>query len=118
MGNLVITVPEMPTHCFSLLRASGSIFGQEKYIFGFRVINCMYWAIVRVSGLVWWGGLQRMGLDDDFPIGKVLPFWDGHIAQGSARCWAHFFMAIYIYISGYNVLAVTPPFAVHPGKQE
>ena len=73
-GNPVITVPEMPAHCFALLRASGGVFGREKYIFGFRVINCIYWALVRVSGRVCWGGFQRMGLDDDFPIGKVLPF--------------------------------------------
>ena len=59
-----------------------------------------------------------MGLDDDFPIGKVLPFWDGRIARGSARCWAHFFMAIYIYISSYNVFTAVPPFSVHLGKQE
>ena len=59
-----------------------------------------------------------MGLDDDFPIGKMLPFWDGHIARGSARCWAHFFMTIYIYISSYNVFAAVPPFSVHLGKQE
>ena len=81
-GNHVITVPEMPAHCFVLLRASGGVFGREIFIFGFRVINCMYWALVRVSGWVWWGGLQRMGLDDDFLIGKVLPFWDSRITCG------------------------------------
>ena len=30
-----------------------------------------------------WDGLQWMGLDDDVPIGKVLPFRDVHIARGS-----------------------------------
>ncbi len=93
MGNTVIAVPEMPAHCLALLRASGGIFGREKNIFGFRVINCMYWALVRVSGWVWCGGFQRMGLDDDFPIGKVLPFWDGHVAWARARCWARFSIA-------------------------
>ena len=82
MGNLVITVPEMPAHCFALLRASGGIFGREKNIFGFRVVNYIYWAFVRAPGQVQWGGLQRMGLDDDIPIGKVLPFRDVHISPG------------------------------------
>ena len=83
MGNLVITVPEMPAHCFSLLRASGGIFGREKYIFGFRVIDYIYWALVRDPGRVRCGGLQQMCLDDDVPIGKVLPFRDVQLAFGS-----------------------------------
>ena len=83
MGNLVITVPEMPAHCFARLRASGGIFGREKYIFGFRVINYTYWAFVRAPGRVQWGGLQWMGLDDDTPIRKVLPFRDVHLSLGS-----------------------------------
>ena len=87
MENLVITVPEMPAHCFALLRASGGIFGQEKYIFGFRVIDYIYWAFVRAAGQVQWGGLQWIGLDDDVPIRKVLPFWDVRIIWGS-RCQA------------------------------
>ena len=83
MGNLVITVPEMPAHCFALLHASGGVFGREKNIFGFRVIYCIYWALVRDPGQVRWDGLRWMGLDDDVPIGKVLPFRDVHIAWGS-----------------------------------
>ena len=113
-GNPVITVPEMPAHCFVLLRASGGVFGREKYIFGFRVINCMYWAVVHVSGWVWWGGLQRMGLDDNFPIGKVLPFWDGRIAWGSGSLLGSFFTAVYIYIIFTAILL----FSMHLGRQE
>ena len=70
----------------SLFRAFvhvGSVFGRGKNIFGFRVFNYTYWALVRVPGRVWWGGLQRMRLDDAFPIGKVLPFRDAWIARGS-----------------------------------
>ena len=59
-----------------------------------------------------------MGLDDDFPIGKVLPFWDGHIAWGSGSLLGSFFTAIYIYISSYNIFTVIPPFSVHLGRQE
>ena len=64
---------------------SGGIFGREKNIFGFRVVNYIYRAFVRAPGQVQWGGLQWMGLDDDFPIGKVLPFRDVHISAG--LCW-------------------------------
>ena len=83
MGNLVITVPEMAAHCFALLHASGGIFEREKNIFGFSVINCIYWAIVRNLGRVRWDGLQRMSLDDDVPIRKVLPIWDAQISRSS-----------------------------------
>jgi hypothetical protein len=76
VGKLVITVPEMPAHCFVLLHALGGIFGREKNIFGFRVINCIYWALVRDPGQVRWDGLRWMGLDDDVPIRKALPFRD------------------------------------------
>ena len=83
MGTLVIIAPEMPTHCFALLRASGGVFGREKNIFGFRVIYCIYWALVRDPGWVQWDGLQWMSLDDDVPIRKVLPIWDAQISRSS-----------------------------------
>ena len=83
VGNIVINVPEMPAHCFALLRSSGGVFGQGKNIFGFRGFNYTYWTLVRASGRLPWGGLQWMGLDDDVPIGKVLPFWDVRITWGS-----------------------------------
>ena len=93
MGNVVSTVPEMPAHCFVLLRASGGVFGREIYIFGFRVIYCIYWALVRDPGWVRWDGLQWMGLDDDVPIRKVLPFRDQCILlRARVRCWAWFFI--------------------------
>ena len=82
-GNIIISVPEMPAHCFALLRSSGGIFGREKYIFGFSGFNYTYWALVRAPGRVWWHGLQRMGLDYDFPIRKLLPFRDVRFAWGS-----------------------------------
>jgi len=96
-GNIIISVPKMPAHCFALLRASGGVFGQEKYIFGFRVINCMYWAIVHVSGRVWWGGFQRMGLDDDSQLGRCFHFGMDAPLGARARCWARFSRR-YIYI--------------------
>ena len=77
------SIPEVPAHCFALLRTLGRVFGREKNIFGFRVFNYTYWALVRAPGRVWWGGLQRMRLDDAVPIGKVLPFWDVRITWGS-----------------------------------
>ena len=80
MGN---SIPEVPAHCFAPLRTLGAVFGRGKNIFGFRGFNYIYWALVRASGRVWWDGLQRMGLDDAVPIGKVLPFWDVRIAWGS-----------------------------------
>ena len=83
MGNIIINVPEMPGHCFALLRSSGGIFGREKYIFGFRGFNYTYWALVRAQGRLQWHGLPQMGLDDDVPIRKVLPFRDVLSAQGS-----------------------------------
>ena len=106
MGNLVITVPEMPTHCFSLLRASGGIFGREKNIFGFRVIDYIYWAFIRAPGRMQWGGLQWMCLDDDIPIGKVLPFRDvlvvGH--GFSLKKTVYWYLAsIYTYSSLFQV---------------
>ena len=73
----------MLAHCFVLLHTSGGIFGQAKYIFGFRVFNYIYWAFVRMPKQVGWDGLQWMGLDDDVPIGKVLPFRDVLIFRGS-----------------------------------
>ena len=76
MGNIIINIPEMPAHCFALLRLSGGIFGREKKIFGFRGFNYTYWALVRARGRLQWHGLQQMGLDDDVPIRKVLPFRD------------------------------------------
>ena len=99
MGNVVITVPEMPAHCFVLLRASGGVFGREKNIFGFRVINCIYWAFVRDPGRVWWDGLQWMGLDDDVPIRNVLPFRDVHVAWGSGSLLGMVFHRKKLYIS-------------------
>jgi hypothetical protein len=80
---VVITVPKMPAHCFVRLHASGDVFRWGKYIFGFRVIYCIYWALIRAPGRVQWDGLQRMGLDDNVPMRKVLPFRDVHIALGS-----------------------------------
>jgi len=80
MGN---SIPEVPAHCFVLLRTSGVIFGRGKNIFGFRVFNYTYWALVRAPGRVWWDGLQRMRLDDTVPIGNILPFWDVRISLGS-----------------------------------
>jgi len=91
VGNIVIIVPEMPAHCFALLRASGGILWREIYIFGFRVINCIYWALVRDPGRVQSGGLQRMGLDDDVPIRKVLPFRDVHNCLGLGLIVGHGF---------------------------
>ena len=66
-----------------LLRSSGGIFGREKYIFGFRGFNYTYWTLVRAPGRLPWGGLQWMGLDDDTPIRKVLPFRDVRVSLGS-----------------------------------
>ena len=34
VGNTVITVPEMPAHCFALLGALGGGLGRAKNIFG------------------------------------------------------------------------------------
>jgi len=99
VGNIVITVPEMPARCFVLLRASRGVFGWEKYIFGFRVINCIYWALVRDPGWVRWHGLQWMGLDDDVPIRKALPFRDVQIAWGLGLLLGSFFVAISFCIS-------------------
>ena len=82
-GNIIISVPEMPAHCFPLLRSSGGIFGREKYIFGFSEFNYTYWALVRAQGRLQWHGLPQMGLDDDVPIRKVLPFRDVLSARGS-----------------------------------
>ena len=61
----------------------GGCFWAGKNIFGFRVFNYTYWALVRAPGWVWWDGLQWMGLDDDFPIRNLLPFRDVRIAWGS-----------------------------------
>jgi hypothetical protein len=77
------SIPEVPAHCFALLRSSGGIFRQGKNIFGFRVFNYTYWTLVRAPGRVRRDGFQWMGLDDDVPIRKVLPFRDLLIAQGS-----------------------------------
>jgi hypothetical protein len=41
---------------------------------------------------VGWGGLQWIGLDDDVPIGKVLPFRDVVIFWGSGLLLAMVFM--------------------------
>ena len=94
MGN---SIPEVPAHCFALLRTLGRVFEREKNIFGFRVFNYTYWALVRAPGLVWWDGLQRMRLDDAVPIGKVLPFWDVRITWARACCWAQFSMPKKVY---------------------
>ena len=86
----------------SLFRAFalvGGIFGREKNIFGFRGFNYTYWTLVRAPGRLRWGGLQWMGLDDDVPIGKVLPFWDVRITLGSGLLLGTVFHGIYIYIS-------------------
>ena len=79
MGN---SIPEVPAHCFTLLRSLWGVFGREKNIFGFTGFNYTYWALVRAPGRVRWDGLQWMGLDDVVPIGKVLPFRDVLIARG------------------------------------
>ena len=73
----------MPAHCFALLCASGVVFGREENIFGFPVINYIYWALGRAPGRVQWDGLQQMSLDDDVPIRKVLPIWDAQISRSS-----------------------------------
>ena len=80
MGNSTVGVP---AHCLALLRTSAGIFGRAKYIFGFRIFNYTYWALVRVPGRVRWDGLKQMCLDDVVPIGKVLPFRDVLIFRGS-----------------------------------
>ena len=99
MGNIVINVPEMPAHCFALLRSSGGIFWREIYIFGFRGFNYTYWALVRAPGRVGWDGLQRMDLDDVVPIRKVLPFRDVSIARGSGLLLATVFCGQKVFIS-------------------
>jgi len=81
-GNIIISVPEMPAHCFALLHSSGGIFGRGKNIFGLTGFNYTYWALVRTPGRVRWDGLQQMGLDYDFPIRKLLPFRDVSISLG------------------------------------
>jgi len=53
----------------------GGVFGREKIYIQCRVIDYTYWALVYALGQ--WDGLQWMGLDDDVPIRKVLPFRDG-----------------------------------------
>jgi hypothetical protein len=69
--------------CSRDARSSRGIFGWEIYIFGFRVFNYTYWALVHTRGQVQWDGFQWMGLDDDVPIRKVLPFRDVLIARDS-----------------------------------
>ena len=96
MGN---SIPEVPAHCFVLLRTSGGVFGREKNIFGFRGFNYTYWALARALGWIWWDGLQRMGLDDAVPIGKVLPFWDVQIGWGSGLLLGSVFHGKKKYIS-------------------
>ena len=96
MGNSTAGVP---AHCLALLRTSGGIFGRAKYIFGFGVFNYIYWALVRAPGRVGWDGFQCMGLDDDVPIGKVLPFRDVVIFRGSGLLLATVFMLKEVSIS-------------------
>ena len=114
MGN---GIPEVPTHCFVLLRTLGRIFGREKNIFGFRVFNYTYWALVRAPGRVWWDGLQRMGLDDAVPIGKVLPFWDVRAALGSGLLLGAVFHRKKKSISSYNVFTFIPVFSGYLGSR-
>jgi len=90
-GNIIISIPKMPAHCFALLRLSGGIFGREKYIFGFSRFNYIYWALVCAPGRVRWHGLQQMGLDYDFPIRKLLPFRDVRFALGLRLAVGHRF---------------------------
>jgi len=121
VGNLVITVPEMAAHCFALLHASGGIFEREKNIFGFSVINCIYWAIVRDPGRVRWDGLRWMGLDDDVPIRKALPFRDVLIFRGLGLLLGPLYMVFegrQMYISNYDLITPIPPFPVHLGRRE
>ncbi len=92
-GNMIISIPKMPAHCFTLLCSSGGIFGWEKNIFGFSGFNYTYWALVRAPGQLRWHGLQQMGLDYDFLIRKLLPFRDVRLLGAWACCWARFFMA-------------------------
>ena len=64
------------------------------------------------------GWIPADGFGRRFPIGKVLPFWDGRTAWGSGSLLGSFFTAIYIYISRYNIFTAIPPFSVHLGRQE
>ena len=109
------SIPEVPAHCFALLRTSGGVFGREKNIFGFRVFNYTYWALVRVPGQVWWGGLQRMRLDYAVPIGKVLPFWDVRINLGSGLLLGLVFHGKKKSISNQNVFTFIPVFSQYLG---
>ena len=118
MGNIIISVPEMPAHCFALLRSLGGIFGREKNIFGFRIFNYTYWALVRVPGRVRWDGLKQMCLDDVVPIGKVLPFWDVRITWGLGLLLGSVFHSKKNSISSYNVFTFIPVFSGYLGRQE
>ena len=57
MGN---SIPEVPAHCFALLHTLGGVFGREKNIFGLRVFNYTYWALVR-AGVVRWIAADAFG---------------------------------------------------------
>jgi len=59
-----------------------------------------------------------MGLDDDIPIRKVLPYRDGLIPWGLGLLLGSFFTAIYIYVSSYNIFTAIPHLSVHLGTQE
>ena len=96
MGNSIAGVL---AHCFMLLRTLGGIFGQAKYIFGFGVFNYIYWALVCMPKQVGWDGLQWMGLDDNVPIGKVLPFRDVLIFRGLGLLLATIFYGQKVSIS-------------------
>ena len=96
MGN---SISEVPAHCFALLRTLVGVFGREKNIFGFRVFNYIYWVLVHMPKQVGWDGLQWMGLDDDVPIGKVLPFRDVLIFRGSGLLLATVFYGQKVSIS-------------------
>jgi len=63
------------------------------------------------------GGWDGMRLDDAFPIRHVFPVGP----RVGFRCWAHwarFFIAIYMYISGYNEFISIKLFYIGLGRRE
>jgi hypothetical protein len=64
------------------------------------------------------GGWHRMRLDDAFPIRHMLPVGPARVGF---RCWAHwarFFIAIYMYISGYSEFIYIQLFYIGLGRRE
>jgi len=91
-GNIIISVPEMPAHCFALLRSSGAFFEREKYILGSGdLITHIGPLSAPWAGAVIW--IVADGLDYDFPIRKLLPFRDVSIARAWACFWARVLIA-------------------------